>query len=143
MNIGKKFIEQRDASGDDNMIPMINVVFLMLVFFMVAGQIQKSDPIKVQPPVSINEKRAQTDPNVLIVVGVDAVYVNDRLLKIEEIQTALEQTFEHSVDKENFWVQIKADGSVTIDSLKPIFAEIRKSGLTKVSIATQLSRAAQ
>ncbi|WCN07844.1 ExbD/TolR family protein [Marinomonas mediterranea] len=143
MNIGKKFVEQRDAGGDDNMIPMINVVFLMLVFFMVAGQIKKSDPIKVQPPVSINEARAQTEPNVVIVVGEGKAYVNDTLFDAGQLQSYLESAFEESPDQEGFWVQIKADGDVSIESLKPIFTEIRRSGLTKVSIATQLNRSAQ
>lgn len=32
---------------DSNLIPMINIVFLLLIFFMIAGQIQKPDHTEV------------------------------------------------------------------------------------------------
>lgn len=37
------------ASNDDHLIPLINVVFLMLIFFMLAGQIRASDGLPFFP----------------------------------------------------------------------------------------------
>lgn len=141
MNIDQKFIAQRDAQTDDGVIPLINVVFLMLIFFMVAGQIQKSDPIKITPPESINETRAQTEPNALILVGLDGrFYLGDEVITLTDIAPRLNALFEAAPDKQSFWVQVKADGALSIDQLSPVFTQIRQSGLTKVSVATQLSR---
>ncbi|TDR06212.1 ExbD/TolR family protein [Marinomonas communis] len=142
MNINQKFIAQRDSqAGDDGVIPLINVVFLMLIFFMVAGQIQKSDPIKITPPNSINEQRAATEPNVLIVLGTNGeLYLNDDLTKVEDVQSRLSVLFDQASDKDEFWVQVKADGDVSIEALRPLFSEIKASGLTKVSVATQLGK---
>ncbi|ETX09639.1 biopolymer transportern ExbD [Marinomonas ushuaiensis DSM 15871] len=140
MKIDEKFAK-RIASDDDNMVPLINVVFLMLVFFMVAGQIKKADPIAVVPPHSINETRAANDPNVVIVVGGDnSLYVDDQLQTIESVQPYLDEKFSSSLNKEGFWVQIKADGAISLDKLRPIFNQVRLAGLTKVSLATQLER---
>lgn len=140
MKIGEKYAK-RISSDDDNMVPLINVVFLMLVFFMVAGQIKKADPIAVVPPHSINDTRAENEPNVVIVVGVDdSLYLDDQLQTIENVQPYLEEQFSSSLNKEGFWVQIKADGAIPLDKLRPIFNQIRLAGLTKVSLATQLER---
>ena len=140
MKIGQKYAA-RNASSDDNMVPLINVVFLMLVFFMVAGQIQKADPIPVMPPQSINDNRAVTDPNIEIVLGADdSLYVDDKLFAIDDVQAYLEQQFASASDKEGFWVQIKADGTISLEKLRPIFNQVRLAGLTKVSLATQLER---
>ena len=38
------------ASNEDHLIPLINVVFLMLIFFMLAGQIRASDGLPFVPP---------------------------------------------------------------------------------------------
>ena len=57
----------RKDNGDDALIPLINIVFLMLIFFMVAGQISKSDAAFVSPPESISE-----------------AYVDDEALQIEQ-----------------------------------------------------------
>jgi biopolymer transport protein ExbD len=140
MKIGEKYAA-RNASNDDNMVPLINVVFLMLVFFMVAGQIQKADPIPVMPPQSINDNRAATDPNIEIVLGADnSLYVDDKLFVIDDVQAYLEQQFSASPNKDGFWVQIKADGAISLEKLRPIFNQVRLAGLTKVSLATQLER---
>lgn len=140
MKIGEKYAA-RAANKDDNMVPLINVVFLMLVFFMVAGQIQKADPIAVIPPYSINDTRAVTDPNVVIVVGTDdSLYVDDEGFVLDEIQAYLEQQFTAAENKEAFWVQIKADGAISLEKLRPVFNQVRLAGLTKVSLATQLER---
>jgi len=123
------------------MVPLINVVFLMLVFFMVAGQIQKADPIPVMPPQSINDNRAATDPNIEIVLGADnSLYVDDKLFVIDDVQAYLEQQFASAANKDGFWVQIKADGAISLEKLRPVFNQVRLAGLTKVSLATQLER---
>ena len=143
MKIGQKYAA-RNASNDDNMVPLINVVFLMLVFFMVAGQIQKADPIAVIPPQSINDNRAVTDPNIEIVLGADdSLYVDDKLFVINDVQAYLEQQYASASNKDGFWVQIKADGAISLEKLRPVFNQVRLAGLTKVSLATQLERGNQ
>ncbi|MCW8356041.1 MAG: ExbD/TolR family protein [Marinomonas sp.] len=140
MKIGAKYAA-RNTSSDDNMVPLINVVFLMLVFFMVAGQIQKADPIAVIPPQSVNDNRAETDPNIEIVLGADnSLYVDDVLFVMDDVQAYLEKQFAATVDKDTFWVQIKADGAISLEKLRPVFNQVRLAGLTKVSLATQLER---
>lgn len=140
MKIGQKYAA-RKAANDDNMVPLINVVFLMLVFFMVAGQIQKADPIPVMPPESINDHRAETDPSVAIFVGMNGeLFVEDQPYQVEEVKAYLERQFNSAADQQAFWVQIKADGAIPLEELRPIFEQIRQAGLTKVSLATQLER---
>ncbi|CUB04647.1 ExbD/TolR family protein [Marinomonas fungiae] len=141
MNIEKKFIAQRDGQGDDSVIPLINVVFLMLIFFMVAGQIQKSDPIQITPPNSINEARPTSDPNVLLLIGANQeLYFNDEPIELDVLEGRLTQRFEQAQDREAFWVQIKADGALAVEDMRPVFSAIRRAGLTKVSVATQLGQ---
>lgn len=33
----------------DDLLPLINIVFLLLIFFMVAGQVQSTDPSMIEP----------------------------------------------------------------------------------------------
>lgn len=44
------------ANPDDNLIPLINIVFLLLIFFMVAGQIAPQQDMTIDPPESASEK---------------------------------------------------------------------------------------
>ncbi len=40
------------STSDSRLIPMINVVFLLLIFFMIAGQISALNPGAVQLPLA-------------------------------------------------------------------------------------------
>ena len=143
MNIAKKFISQRDArqTAENGVIPLINVVFLILIFFMIAGHIQKSDTINVIPPQSVNQAKTEREPDVVIFVGSQGEwYLNHDVVQLEDIQLNLEQLFSTSTEPEHFSIQIKADATTPVDALAPLFTQIKHAGLTKVSIATQLSR---
>ncbi|WP_309043698.1 hypothetical protein [Marinobacter sediminicola] len=36
---------RRDVSGNDNLVSLINIIFLLLMFFMIAGRIAVSDVV--------------------------------------------------------------------------------------------------
>jgi biopolymer transport protein ExbD len=41
-----------DGPVQEPMLPLINIVFLLLIFFMIAGSLQKLGPFEVDPPAS-------------------------------------------------------------------------------------------
>ncbi|WP_331000261.1 biopolymer transporter ExbD [Pseudosulfitobacter pseudonitzschiae] len=55
----------------ENIVPMINVVFLLLIFFLMSAQIAPPDPIDVTVPDSTSEA-APLDPDALY-VGADGM----------------------------------------------------------------------
>lgn len=125
---------------DNNMIPLINVVFLMLIFFMVAGQIQKADPIELTPPQSINDKEEENEANVVLFAKGEQLFADDKAISLDAVANYIATRLEASASPDTFWVQVKADGEMTLEELKPVFLQIKASGLTKVSLATQLHR---
>mgnify|MGYP001226358493 CR=1 FL=1 len=46
---------QKTTSIDDRIMPLINIVFLLLIFFLVAGVIKDVEPVDVDPPASVAE----------------------------------------------------------------------------------------
>jgi len=58
------------ASADDRILPLVNIVFLLLIFFMVAGQLTRADPFEIAPPRSASEGAAPAGPAVVL-VGAD------------------------------------------------------------------------
>lgn len=47
-----QFTRPRRRRAAENIVPMINVVFLLLVFFLMTARIAPPDPLDVTPPVS-------------------------------------------------------------------------------------------
>lgn len=52
-------------TADEPVVPLINVVFLLLIFFMLVGRIEPPSAVSVEPPASA--RAASVDPRELVV----------------------------------------------------------------------------
>jgi biopolymer transport protein ExbD len=140
----KNTIVQRKNSDDDNLIPLINIVFLMLIFFMVAGQIQPSDGIKIESPTSVSDTKL-TPERLKVVISEDGqLFIDGAQLEKDDFGSrvlAYVQTLTPE-QKENAAVVIKADGNLTVDSMQDYVKTIKTSGITHISLMTQPSEQA-
>ena len=50
----------------ENIVPMINVVFLLLIFFLMSARIAPPDPFEVTPPVSAAEQDASARDTLFV-----------------------------------------------------------------------------
>lgn len=94
------FSSPRRKSSDDNMIPLINIVFLLLIFFMIAGQIRNLVP-GIELPVGDSEREAVeadfelslNQDRVLFLNGeeVDPALLPERLVDVEHISLVVDR----------------------------------------------------
>lgn len=136
MKVGQS-IQHKKPNQDDNLIPLINIVFLMLIFFMVAGHISESDPIKVQPPSSISDKQDKLEPMVIVVAADGQVAFEQELMANAELERQLNERFEAARDQQAFSLLVKVDADLPVDKLQSVLNIIRQSGIKRVSLATQ------
>jgi biopolymer transport protein ExbD len=69
---------QRPEPPDINLAPLIDVVFLLLIFFMVTTSFRDEVGIKIQLPQSSGEPAAESRPLTLAIDAEGTFYVNDR-----------------------------------------------------------------
>jgi biopolymer transport protein ExbD len=69
---------QRPEPPDINLAPLIDVVFLLLIFFMVTTTFRDEVGIKIQLPESAGEAAAESQPLILTIDADGTFYVNDR-----------------------------------------------------------------
>ena len=53
----------------ESIVPMINVVYLLLIFFLMTAQIAPPDPVEVMPPVS--QSTAEVPQDGVLYLGAD------------------------------------------------------------------------
>ena len=61
-----------------NLIPLINIIFLMLIFFMLAGTITKVDPYKINIPESIIKNDPSTPFLTLIIKKNGDIFIDSK-----------------------------------------------------------------
>lgn len=70
------------ASIDDRIMPLINIVFLLLIFFLVAGAIREVEPVQVDPPRSIVEAESVTDALTIYVARDGRIALGETMLDL-------------------------------------------------------------
>lgn len=128
---------KKAQGNDDNLIPLINVVFLMLIFFMVAGQIQRSDAQSVQPPESFSDIQKAESGVTLIVTADGVLYLDNQNVDEEGLASGLLTAFSLAEKPDTFVVLVKVDASFPVEALQTILQQIKATGLARVSLATR------
>jgi biopolymer transport protein ExbD len=129
--------ERRDEVNLD-ITPLIDVVFLLLIFFMVSTTFEHNSEINITLPNSSKEV-TQAKPDA-VNVGLDSqgnVYINDKALvnaQLETIKTALSDAL---VGLNEPPVIISADANASHQSVVRVMDAARQLGLVKITFATQ------
>ena len=120
-----------------NLTPLIDVVFLLLIFFMVSTTFQKESEISLQLPRASDAPTEPAPERIEIVINAAGrVYVNDRELvqsDVDALQNALHQV---SGGLSDIPVVIRADAQATHQSFVTALDAAAKLGMRRVTIAT-------
>lgn len=130
--------------GDHGLVPLINVVFLLLAFFMIAGQIQRADLVRVDPPVSISES-VPTERRTEVVVDRDGtVYVEGESVELASLAYVIElargpdATLDLVLADQSTMdpILVKADADLEVAKLEAVLTELMRAGVSRAALAT-------
>lgn len=130
-----EFKRSRKISTELEMAPLIDVVFLLLIFFMLTSSF--SDPEQIELKLPEAESSAQSTEDEVLNVALDAegtVYLNQSQLSLEELEDQLRPRFASKPDQP---VLLKSDAGAQVEQMISVLDKIRLSGGTNVNIATQ------
>ena len=132
---------RRDDDVDINLTPLIDVVFLLLIFFMVSTTFDRNARLKVSlPEASAKMQQQQGTPIVLTIDAKGKYFINDRQVvntSLETLKAALQKTV--GDDKEQSLV-LRADGNTPHQYVVRAMDAAAQIGLTHLSIATVESK---
>ncbi len=112
----------------ENFVPMINVVFLLLIFFLMSAQISAPVPFEVTPPSSSSDAPADgpvelsiSAEGALFFNGIEGEAVWDELTGLPEDSNLL----------------IRADSAFSAAELTRILLRLNAEGITSIALVTQ------
>lgn len=125
-----RFARSRPKGDEERTLPLINVVFLLLIFFMLSGQLAAVDPFRTEPPQSASE--GQTPPRQFVVhVGADGRLALDG--KIIDETTLGSVVAQHPGSPT---IRLRADGRVDAVRTIAVMEVLRDAGVEKVDLLT-------
>lgn len=131
------FKKQNREDPSVNLTPLIDVVFLLLIFFMVSTTFQKDNHITLTLPKADNTQRQTKVDNIYISVSSSGEYgVNSRALVKNDAATLSLAIENLNISDKTTPVIIAADANTTHQSVITVMDVASRLGFSKVSIAT-------
>ncbi|PKR55220.1 ExbD/TolR family protein [Thalassospira marina] len=119
-----------DTMGQEPMLPLINIVFLLLIFFMIAGSLQKLGPFDVNPPSSVDASERDDETVVLWVDKAGQLGVDDQHGALGEITTLLPEGFQDHP------IEIRADRDTDGQMIVALLKRLQELHVDKVQLMT-------
>ncbi len=127
----KVFLE----TGRLDITPLIDVVFLLLVFFMLTSSFIFQPGIKINLPKALTSEVIQRENLIILVTGDNSLYIDERLVDREELSSRLK-----IAAKESKPILIKADRKASLGKVVEVWDLCRVEGVQKINIATTQKR---
>ena len=130
----KRLYQQNDDESAIDITPMLDIVFIMLIFFVVTTSFVKESGIDVNRPSATTAERKETG-SILVAISMDNnVWIDKRRVDPDAIRPNIERL--HAENPEGA-VVIQADKASTSGLLVKVMDQIRLAGVTNISIAAQ------
>lgn len=127
-------VVQEEENEEINMTPMLDVVFIMLIFFIVTASFVREAGIDVNRPeaaTAVQKDRA----NILVAISEKGeIWINKRRVDVRALQANIEGL---KAENPQATVVIQADKKATTEVLIKVMDASRAAGVFDVSIAAE------
>ena len=118
----RKSMANAEAERID-LTPMMDVVFIMLIFFIVTTTFVKEDGIAISRP-SIQPTHSQADTTTVIKLAVDGYFINNQVVNLNGIESRLTQL---KASQPSLNVQLLSDKRTDVATLIQAVDQIKQA----------------
>jgi len=117
-------------------IPLISIMFVLILFFMIAGHLEKIQIIEVDLPMADSGQLIDEGPVEIMMGKHDEVIINDEM---HDIGTVLEELKKQLAVNPERVITIKADATLEANKLVDLMQMVRDAGGINLSLITESS----
>ena len=122
-----------ENDDDINMTPMLDIVFIMLIFFIVTASFVKETGIDIQRPSAVTSESKKQASIVVAISEVGEIWIDKRAVDVRSVRANIERL---RAENPQGSVVIQADKNSTNGLLVQVMDAARQAGVENVSIAT-------
>ncbi len=119
-----------------NLTPLIDVVFLLLIFFMVSTTFDTTSQLKIKLPEASQSQVAQAPQKIYLLIDAKGNYYVNSLELTNSKSATLKATLERVMADGKLPIVIQSDAASPVQSLVTAMDVVGQLGLPQVSIAT-------
>lgn len=116
------------------LISLIDVMFVLLLFFMIAGHLEAVSPLPITLPEADSGQLLDEGPVKVSLATDGRIMVNDKLFNTNNVQAELARQLANNKDR---IITIKADANLEANKLVRLLEQVRLAGGVNLSIVTE------
>lgn len=124
--------EQETTAASVNLTPLIDMVFILLIFFLVTASFTKESGIDVDRPTAQTTVRQEQASLIISITREGEIWIDNKQVDIRSIRAHIEQL--HAQNPEGT-VIIMADKNALTGTTVAVLDQVRLSGVNNVAIA--------
>ena len=133
MKLKNKF-NQDDKITDSNLLPLVNIIFLLLIFFLLAGVIEKKrDLLNINLPEATIEQFSAKDRPELHIYPNGKIKLDGSDVTLKNLSDSLKKRYPQLKDSE---LLVTADADITSKHLNEILLILDRTKVKKISLLT-------
>ncbi len=131
--MAKRHAQQQDET-EINITPMLDIVFIMLIFFIVTTSFVKESGIEVNRPKA---QQASKKPSANIFIAINEagiVYMEKREVDIQRVRANVERMLAEAPEAQ---VMIQADQAAKHGIVVKVMDQVKAAGIDKISVSAE------
>ncbi|NOX82843.1 MAG: biopolymer transporter ExbD [Alphaproteobacteria bacterium] len=126
---------QREENDEDvNVTPLLDIVFIMLIFFIVTSTFVKEPGIDVLRPEAVSATDRKAASIIVAISADDEIWINGDPVELAEVKTIVAQL---RVENPKGTAVVQADAASKTRMLVEVVTQIRATGISDVAVSTE------
>jgi biopolymer transport protein ExbD len=128
-----RYTDNQEEEGHVDISPLIDMVFILLIFFMVTTTFVKDMKLELERPSASSATSASTKSIRVFIDKFGDIYVDNQPVRIYTLQSKLRDMLRVSTDKS---ILVVTDETVAAKRVLEVIDQSRLAGATDVGVAT-------
>ena len=130
----RNITQAAEDEEDVNVTPLLDIVFIMLIFFIVTSTFVKEPGIEIERPDAVSATERKLASIIVAISDQDEIWINKEPVALEEVKAVVEQ-----LRRENpkGTAVVQADAKSKTRLLVEVVEQIRDTGITDVAVSTE------
>ncbi len=123
-----------DEETEINLTPMLDVIFIMLIFFIVTTSFVKEAGVEVNPPSAETARKQQTSNILIAITPSGEIWIDRKNVDLRALRANVERL---RAENPEAAVVIQSDRDARTGLLVEVMDQVRLAGIERVAIAAQ------
>jgi len=132
MRLGRRHHKQEEAQVD--MTSMLDIVFIMLIFFIVTSSFVRESGVEVNRPTASNVVSQKEADIFVAITSANDIYIDKRMVDVERVEATLEHLM---LDKPDASLVIQADEHAYSGTVVKVMDAAKGAGVKNIALAAE------